>query len=237
MRDVRWRNVVRSARGAVRTLGFAMTAAVLATPGAARAAGALLEVTPMVGWQWGGTLDYSAGGDVHVNAALNYGGALGVMIRPMEWGEVSYTYQSSEVIARPAAGPEFKAFDLGTHYIQASGGRYIMPPDSSRRVNPFVIGGLGMTIFSPGTASVPISVDTQYLFSVSAGGGLRVAINEKLDLRLQARFLLPMNFTEGSFYFGSGGAAVGLSGGTFLPQGEATIAVTIKNGGSVHVSR
>jgi hypothetical protein len=233
MRDERWRRVSHAARGTALILGFA---SLLAAPGAARAAGALLEVTPMVGWQWGGTLDYSSGGDVHVNAALNYGGALGVMIRPMEWGEVSYSYQASEVIARPPAAPEFKLFDLGTHYIQASGGRYVMPPDSSRRANPYLIGGLGMTILSPGSASVPINVDTQYLFSVSAGGGIRVVMNEKVDLRLQARLLLPMNFTEGSFYFGSGGAAVGLSGGTFMPQGEATLCVTIKGGGSVHVS-
>jgi hypothetical protein len=237
MRDERWRNVVRAVRGAVFVPGCAMLAAGFAAPGAARAAGALLEVTPMVGWQWGGTLDYGTGGDVHVNAALNYGGALGVMINPMEWGELSYTYQSSEVFARPAAAPEFKAFDLGTHYIQASGGRYVMPPGSSRRANPYLIGGLGMTIFSPGTASAPLQVDTQYLFSISAGAGVRVVMNEKLDLRLQTRLLLPMNFSEGSFYFGSGGAAVGLSGGTFLPQGEATVAVTIKGGGSVHVSK
>ena len=228
---------MRAAPGAVFALGCAILTAGVAAPGAARAAGAVLEVTPMVGWQWGGTLDYGSGGDIHVNAALNYGGALGVMINPMEWGEVSYTYQSSEVFARPAAAPEFKAFDLGTHYIQAAGGRYVMPPDPARKAHPYLIGGLGMTIFSPGSASAPIQVDTQYLFSISAGAGVRVVMSEKLDLRLQTRLLLPMNFSEGSFYFGSGGAAVGLSGGTFLPQGEATIAVTIKNGGSVHVSK
>jgi len=235
MRDGRFGEGRRAVRVAALILGVASLAG-LGAAERARAAAALLEVTPMVGWQWGGTLDYSQGGDVHVNAALNYGGALGIMLRPGEWGEVSYTYQSSELIGRPTAGPEFKVFDLGTHHIQLSGARYVMPPDSMRRANPYVMGGLGMTIFSPGKSTVPVSPNTQYLFAISVGGGIRVALNEKLDLRLQSRLLLPMNFSEGSFYFGSGGAAVGLSGGTLLPQGEATLAITIKGGGSVHVS-
>jgi hypothetical protein len=236
MRDGRWKKDRRAVRVAALILGVASLLAGIGAAERARAASAVLEVTPMVGWQWGGTLDYSAGGDVHVNAALNYGGALGVMLGPLEWGEVSYTYQSSELIGRPTAGPEFKVFDLGTHHIQLSGARYAMPPDEHRKANPYVMGGLGMTIFSPGKATVPVSPNTQYLFAISVGGGIRVALNEKLDLRLQSRMLLPMNFSEGSFYFGSGGAAVGLSGGTLLPQGEATLAITIKGGGSVHVS-
>lgn len=215
--------------------------AVLTGFGTARSQ-ATVELTPMVGWQWGGTLDYSAGGDVHVNAALNYGGALGVMLRPGYWGEVSYTYQKSELIARPpagadslayVAGAEFKVFDLGTHYIQLSGARNFMNTDPGARAYPYVIGGLGMTILSPGKRPVVIlpgtlNVDTQYLFSLSGGAGLRVTMNKRSDIRLQARFLLPMNFTEGSFYFGSGGGGVSVSGGTFLPQGEVTLAVQLK---------
>jgi hypothetical protein len=233
MRNERWRNGQRAARSAALILGLVVG---LGAAGVARAAGVSLDVTPMVGWQWGGTLDYSAGGDVHVNAALNYGGSLGVMIRPGEWYEVSYSYQSSELIGRPPAAPEFKVFDLGTHTIQVSGAKNPLPADSSRKAYPYLIGGLGMTIFSPGETTIPVSPNTQYLFSISAGGGIRVTVNEKVDLRLQARLLMPMNLSEGSFYFGSGGAAVGVSGGTFLPQGEATLAITFKSGGSVHVS-
>ena len=221
---------IAAAAGTASLLAFAL-------PGAARAASAVLEVTPMVGWQWGGTLDYSSGGDVHANAALNYGGAIGAQIRPGEWGELSYTYQSTEVIARPTGAPEFKLLDLATHYIQASGARNLLKVDPGTvKAYPYVMGGLGMTIFSPGSPSIALNTGTQYLFSASVGGGLRANLSDRVDLRLQARLLLPMNFESGSFYFGSGGGAVSLSGGTVVPQGEATLCVTFKQGGSIHVS-
>lgn len=225
-------------RGARRAAAMLCAAALLAAGGApssARAASAAFEVTPTVGWQWGGTLDYSAGGDVHADAALHYGGAIGAMVRPGEWYEVSYSYQATDLIGRPPAAPNFKVLDLGTHYIQLAGGRNLMPA-SSGRAYPYVIGGVGMTIFSPGTPTVPLDPDTHSMFSASLGGGVRVTVNERVDLRLQARLLLPMNFTEGSFYFGSGGGAVSVSGGTFMAQGEATLGITIKAAGSVTVT-
>jgi hypothetical protein len=206
----------------------------------ARAATAVLEFTPMVGWQWGGTLDYGNAGSVHSNAALNYGGALGAQLRPGEWAEISYTYQSTDVTARPPATKEFKLFDLTTQYIQASGGRILVQgADANQlRAYPYVIGGLGMTILSPGRATVDsVNTGTEYLFSVSVGGGVRVKLNEKIDLRLQSRLLLPMNFESGGFYFGSGGGAVTVSGGSVMPQGEATLGITFKQAGSATVTK
>ena len=220
-----------TAAGMVAALAFGM-------PGAACAASAVLEVTPMMGWQWGGTLDYSPGGTIHANAALNYGGAIGAQIGPGYWGEVSYTYQSTEVIARPTAAPEFKLFDLATHYIQAASARNLLKADPSElKAYPYVMGGLGMTIFSPGPPTVALNTGTQYLFSVSVGGGIRMNMSEKIDLRLQARLLLPMNFESGGFYFGSGGGGVSLSGGTIVPQGEATFCLTFKQAGSATVTK
>lgn len=119
----------------------------------------------------------------------------------------------------------------------ASGARNLLKTDPSEaRAYPYVMGGLGMTIFSPGTPSVTLNTSTQYLFSISVGGGLRARMSDRVDLRLQARLLLPMNFESGAFYFGSGGGAVSLSGGTIMPQGEATLCVTIKQAGSIQVS-
>ena len=233
----------RAPLGVAAVLGVAALVAVTAGPARAQAppdaapsvtpssppkSGPSVELTPTIGWQWGGTLDYEPG-DVHANAAINYGGSLGIMIRPGYWGEVSYSYQSTDLIARPATGPEFKLLDLGTHYIQLAGARNLMNADPSLvRAYPYVIGGMGMTIFTPGSPTVPLNVDTQYLFSMSAGVGVRAKLNERTEIRLQTRILLPMNFTEGSFYFGSGGGGVGVSGGTLMPQGEVTLGAKLR---------
>jgi hypothetical protein len=46
-----------------------------------------------------------------------------------------------------------------------------------------------------------------------------------------------MNFESGGFYFGSGGGAVTVSGGSVMPQGEATLGITFKQAGSATVTK
>jgi len=198
--------------------------ATLACPAIAAAQGASL--TPLVGWQWGGTLDYPSG-DVHANAALSYGGALTVPVRPGYSGEIMYTYQSTHVIGRPNVGGEFELFDMGTHYIQINGVRELGYGDT--KATPFILGGLGTTIFAPGESSLG-NFNTQWLFSISVGGGVMVQANERVGLRLQARFLLPMNYTSGGAYFGTGGSGFTISGGSAMPQGDASLGLTFKLG-------
>jgi len=184
------------------------------------------QLTPMVGWQWGGTLDFVSG-DIHINSASSYGGALSVPVRPGYNAEIVYTYQSAQVIARPNVGPEYDLFDLGTHYIQACGVRYVERPGS--KIMPFVLGGLGATIFDPGNYTFG-NFDTQWLFSMSAGGGIMVQTSDRVAIRAQARFLLPVNWASGGVYFGSGGGGFTVSGGSAMPQGDATIGLTFTLG-------
>jgi len=198
----------------------------LLTATMASSAGAQAMLTPMVGWQWGGTLDFVSG-DVHIEAATSYGGALSFPVRPGYMGELMYTYQASEVTARPNVGPSFKLFDMSTQYFQINGVRSLGYGDS--KATPFVLGGLGMTVFSPGESSLG-NFDTQFLFSITAGGGVMVQASDKMAIRLQARFLLPMNYTSGGAYFGTGGSGFSVSGGTAMPQGDAHLGVVIKLG-------
>lgn len=184
------------------------------------------ELIPLIGYQWGGTLNYQAG-DVHANAAMNYGGILSVPVRPGYSLEISYTYQSTDLIARPNVGKTFKLVDLGTSYMQLSGRRDLAPPGG--KATPFVLGGLGATVFSPGSSTYG-SYQTQWLFAMNAGAGVNVAMNEKLGLRLQARMLLPISWVSGGFYMGSGGSGVSLSGGSAILQGDATVGVVLKLG-------
>lgn len=184
-------------------------------------------LTPMAGWQWGGTLDFVSG-DVHINAAPNYGGALSVPVRPGMLAELSYSYQNAEVVGRPnGSGGDFHLFDLGTHYMQACGLRLAGRPGS--KATPFVMGGLGATVFAPGNSDFG-QFDTQWLFSMTMGGGVMVAMNERVALRLQARFLLPINWVSGGAYFGTGGGGLTVSGGSALPQGDASVGLTFKLG-------
>jgi hypothetical protein len=202
-----------------RLLAPVLLLAALAAPASAA------SITPLVGYQWGGTLDF-INGDVHIEAAMNYGGAISQEVRPGYLAELMYTYQASEMIARPNVGSDFKLFDLSTHYAQINGTRLLGYGD--QKATPFVMGGLGMTIFAPGESSLG-EFDTQWLFSLSIGGGVMVQANERTSIRLQARFLMPMNYTEGGVYFGTGGGGLSISGNT-IPQGDASVGITFALG-------
>jgi hypothetical protein len=199
-----------------------------------------MTITPQIGWQWGGTVNYTdpygyyAVGSIHANAALSYGGALTVAIRPGYWGQIDYMYQGTDLMVRPSVGQSFKLCNLGTHYIQLSGLRALRPP--GEKATPYVIGGMGMTIFSPGSSDLAApyngTLNSQYLFSISVGGGAMVDINPKVALRLQARFLMPIQWTSGSVYFGTGGSGLAVSGGSAIAQGDASLGLTFKLGQS-----
>jgi hypothetical protein len=234
IQDIR-RGVSGWRRAPVGWLAVTVLAFVIMIAPRAHAQGRETMITPMIGYQWGGTVHYTdpygfySAGDVHANAAMSYGGALTVGIRPGYWGEINYMYQHTDLIVRPAYSPNFKLADLGTHYIQLSGLRALRPPGGP--VTPFVIGGMGMTVYSPSNVSYH-GLNSQYLFSISLGGGIIKDINPKTSLRLQARFLMPIQWTSGGVYFGTGGSGLTISGGSTIAQGDASLGLTFKLGQS-----
>lgn len=186
-----------------------------------------VELTPQAGWLWGGTFEFT-NGDVHINAAPEYGVTLGVEVHPGYFAELGYQYQASEMIGRPNGARSLTLFDMSTHYIHASG-RQMFPTQG--RAQPFVLGGVGMTIYAPGSTNYPgLQVNSQYLLSFSMGGGVQVPMNEKIDLRLQARALIPVSWVSGGIYFGSGGGGVTITGGSAILQGDASLGLTFKLG-------
>lgn len=181
------------------------------------------ELTGQVGWMWGGTQVYNSvyltfpPGDVHANANVTYGGALTYYQYDYLGYEIAYNYQYTDLIIRPNGLPQTKLTNLTTQYIQINGLK--MKP-LNPKAEGYVLGGLGTTVYS-----VPY-YNSQWLFSIGAGLGVRLHLNSRTALRLQTRVLVPMRFTYGSFYFGSGGSGVSVGGGTAIVQGEATAGIS-----------
>ena len=177
---------------------------------------------------WGGTQDYSSvylaypAGTVHANANTTYGGALTYYPYDYLGYEIAYNYQHTDLLIRPQGLPASKLADLTTQYFQINGLK--MKP-LSPKADGYLLGGLGTTIYSAS------GYTSQWLFSIGAGVGARVHLNSRTSLRLQSRILIPMRFNYGSFYFGSNGSGVSVSGGTAIVQGEATAGISILLGG------
>lgn len=186
-----------------------------------------MEITAHGGWQYGGTQSYSdyygySPGDFHVNANVNYGGMLSFMLREGYAVEIDYTYQGTDLVLRPGAASQIKIGDLSTHYIQLYGTRVI--PIRPEKIDGFVMGGFGATGFSlPG-------FNSRWLTSFGLGLGGKLHVNERTALRLQTRILVPIQWANSQFYFGSGGATITTGGSSTLIQGDVSLGLTFKLG-------
>ena len=180
-----------------------------------------LEITPMAGWQYGGTIDGGQGGDVHFNAGWNFGGSLGIQMEPTLTGEVSWSVEKSKAVLRPPGVlPDTTLFDVDIHYFQLAGLRDL----KEGPVRPFVLGSVGATMFDPKASGL----DSHWFFSLGVGVGVRAPLSERIGLRVQGRFLLPLQFDSGSIFCGSGGCAGSVSGGTAIPQGDVSAGLSLK---------
>jgi hypothetical protein len=58
------------------------------------------------------------------------------------------------------------------------------------------------------------------------GAGAKIFLSEKVALRLEGRMMLPMLFSGGSFYVGTGGSGMAVSAGIPSIQGGFTAGLT-----------
>jgi len=173
----------------------------------------IYSITPFAGYRFGGRLTLA---DTNTRLdALNhasYGVALDVATDTQTQYELFYSRQSTSLSA-PSPAPSNTVIE----YFHIGGTVNI---GESPRFQPYFIGTLGATRFSPDS---PLGNDRIY-FSGSIGGGLRVPFNAHLALRLEARgFATFFNTNTAVFCRSDQAGGVCLirgSGSTFL-QGDA----------------
>lgn len=164
-----------AALGVLATLGGASMA--MAT-GSDDEAGPPLKysLTPFAGYRFGGRLTL-ADPNTRLDALnhMSYGVALDVATDDQTQYELFYSRQSTSLSA-PSPAPSNTIIE----YLHIGG---TVDIGESPRFQPYFIGTLGATRFSPGSS---VGTDRIY-FSGSLGGGLRVPFNSHLALRLEAR--------------------------------------------------
>lgn len=195
-----------------------------------------LEITPFGGFQWNGSNEFSwpegtAGrwytGTFDMDHYGNYGlfvnidmPARGTELELMwtgcaskgHWRSNSPTYKS-------------KSFDMYSNYWHIGTLKAIGDPNGM--VSPFINTSVGATRLS----AKDDYINDEWFFSVSAGLGAKININDKIGIRFGGRFLVPVNFSGVGLSFGSGGSSVGAYGNVPLLQGDVHGGLIIKLGG------
>ena len=157
--------------------------AMLPLAAAAYAGEPWIEVTPFLGARGGATLDATPSGpdDAEADPALSYGVITDLRLhgRPDVRLEFSWDRQELDFEAESDSSAA-EDFDLTIDYFHA-GSTY--EPRQQGRVRPFIGMALGVTLLNADGATV----DESWALSGSIGGGAKLALGERLALRLELR--------------------------------------------------
>lgn len=180
-----------------------------------------IEITPVVGYQFGGKVQFYEG-DFKMDNAMNYGINLNVLLKQHNRIELTYSYMGTTANFRPYASfvGDFNTWagDLNIHYITI--GSHSELPMGQSPVTLF--GGISL-----GAAIMDIkepNVSDIWRFALGITGGLKIGLTDRIGIRLQGRMLMPMYFAGVGMYVGvgTGGASTGLSmnAGVIAIQGD-----------------
>ncbi len=169
-----------------------------------------VEVTPFAGYTMGGNFtDAATGKSLSFDDTSSYG----IMVDFKQavdkeggepWIELYYSRQQTKLKADQGPFLGEPLFDVTIEYFHI-GGTYGM---SEGAVKPFVVGTLGATHMTPKGAG--LSPETK--LSLSLGGGVKLALTERVGLRLDARWFGTFFNGSGSVFCSNGACLVNIQG-------------------------
>ena len=179
-----------------------------------------IEITPMAGFRFGGTLlRFEAVGPAATNAGLEVGDSatfgvhLGYRIGEFEI-EALYARQPTN-LQLPGLFTGAPLMDLTLETWQAGGNYLIGAKDA--RVVPFIGFGLGLTRLLP----EPQGLTDETRFSASFAGGVKFWLGKHVGIRLEGRAFVTVLDSETDRSCGPNSGCGSQVAGTDLYQGEA----------------
>lgn len=188
-----------------------------------------LQLAAFTGYMVNGDVD-AGSGKLVIDDAQSFGVSVWAQARPGTKVELLWIYSGYDASwnSYSLSYPSSKKFSVDTHYFQVGGVQSIR----RGKVEPFVGGTLGAVWYSPdnlqaATGSLTYDLSDTWRFAFTIGGGANVFLNEKLAIRLYARMLVPVFLEGGSFYVGSGGSGIAVSGGIPAISGDFGAALVL----------
>lgn len=178
------------------------------------------ELTPVGGYQWGGSFDTDAFGDIPAGklsevSSFSWGVILSAHTTSTTSGEIFYLRQSSDVRFDPNVGETTTPGTLSNNYIQFGGRQDFM---GTGNVTPFVSGSLGFNVLDGGG-----DVGSTWRFAWTLGGGAKFALpNERVAVRVDVRWLATLVPSGEYASWCTVWGCYASGGSTLLNQGQAT---------------
>jgi len=183
------------------------------------------ELSAFTGWSVNSDPDTTYG-SVSIGDAQSFGASFAVASGLGANLELKWIYfQPTVQLVGYGFSLDSDRFDTDTHYFLIGGTKSI------RRgiLEPFFGAGIGAVMYLPDNfelSGIEYDPDTTWRMAFSLGGGLKLFVHEKLAIRLGAELLGTIYFYGASFYTGTNGSAVGVTGGIPTVSGNFTIGLT-----------
>lgn len=191
---------------------------------------AQIEVTPMLGWTYGGNFRDAYYGDaanpitnISVANTAHYGIAVDIPLSREAQFELLYLRQDTDLRYDGAVDPDTPEFDLSINYFHA--GFLFQQPYGDWR--PYGIFHLGATLFAPKDGDL----DNNWRFSWALGLGVKRPISERVAIRLQSRWVGNYITSTSPTWCDPRGFCYGYNSDIIMWQGELTGGVTFLFGG------
>jgi hypothetical protein len=178
-----------------------------------------IELTPFLGWQFGGNFTAKEG-KLNIGEANNLGLLFNFVIpeKPGLRAEILYSRQNSDLDFQTDSSNS-TLFDMSVEYFHA-GGTY---EEMRGLFGPFVSISVGFTRFNPGKENV----DDEWFLSGSLGMGAKAFLAEKIGIRLQGRILASVLNSENSIFCSNNQCMITIDTGALLLQGDLTAGLVI----------
>ena len=181
------------------------------------------EFAPSMGWHFGGSISFVEG-KLDVKDNVNYGIDIAYPVAPDLRVVLSYTYFSTSASFRPYSGFAVPGsdFNLDEHIIFLGAHREL--DINNDRIVPYGLPqvGVGWVVSDIPGADDPVRL------TIGLGAAIKFYLSDRLGLRFQGRFIMPLYFQGVGVYFGGGGSGLSLNSAVPLLQGDLSGALIIR---------
>lgn len=184
------------------------------------------EATPYYGFMFAGKINLTKG-EMNTKDNPNYGIILNFELDRKHglFLELSYDRLDTRATFKKYGDlfDEENLFDMFVEYYQL-GALYNKPFSNEASAFGFFTGGV--VRFSPITPKY----GDNYKFAVTTGGGVKYFFTKSIGVRLQGRLKMPMFFSGGGLYLGTGESGFYMKSGTILLQIDIIAGLIIRLG-------
>jgi hypothetical protein len=179
------------------------------------------EITPFIGWRFGGSLEEeNTGTNIGIEDAKSFGLVIDYTTEPDKQIEIYISRQdtSFDRFDSEAINTDNLKKNLTIDYYHI-GGVYLIPGETLR---PFVSGTIGATYFNPEDSD--LSSETK--FSLALGTGVKFYATKHVGLRLEARGIYTFVGSNAAIFSNNGNLSIHVKSGGIL-QGEANAGIML----------